>query len=143
MNYYFSLRKMAEQRGQILALVLILMLLIALILAPLLDYISTSLKVHQIYDRALEHLYAADAGIEDALWQIKFANLNTTLPSYDEYDYDTIWQYSLSNEEGTGQVNQKDVNITIQNAWIPQNIPKPIIGNNPIHGQMMPNSRLV
>jgi hypothetical protein len=143
MSLYFSHRKMAEQKGQILALVLILMLLIALILAPLLDYISTSLKVHQLYDRSLEHLYSADAGIEDALWQIKFAHLNTTLLSYDEYDYETIWHYSLSNEDGTGQINQQDVDITIQNAWVPQNIPKPIVGNNPIPGQMIPNDRLV
>lgn len=134
---------MAEEKGQILALVLILMLLTVLIIAPLLDYISTSLKIHRIQDRSTDYLYAADAGIEDAMWQIRFNHLNTTLPTYDEYDYETTWNYSLSNATGTGQVNGQDINVAIQNVWVSQNIPKPIQHSNPDPGSIIQDSRLV
>ena len=59
-----------NERGQALPLVLILLLLGGLIIAPLLAFMSTGLIAGQAYEERMSELYAADAGIEDAIWKI-------------------------------------------------------------------------
>lgn len=67
------------EKGQALIVVTILLLLGFLIIAPLMGYMSTGLKAGQIYEERTEELYAADSGVEDALWLIttNAANLPT------------------------------------------------------------------
>ena len=60
-----------------LALVLVLLVVGGLILAPLLGLMSTGLMAGQVYEKKTDELYAADAGVEDAMWRIK----NGTIPS--------------------------------------------------------------
>lgn len=59
-----------DEKGQALILVLILLLVGGLITAPLLGFMSTGLMVGQVFENKMDGLYAADAGIEDALWKI-------------------------------------------------------------------------
>ena len=59
------------QKGQALPLVLILLVIGGLLIVPTLNYASTSLKGHQVTETKAMELYAADAGVEDALWKIK------------------------------------------------------------------------
>lgn len=59
-----------KESGQVFILVLILLLLGGFIIGPLMGYMSTGLIVGQVYEERMDELYAADAGVEDALWQI-------------------------------------------------------------------------
>ena len=109
------------EKGQALIIVLVLMLLGGLIIAPMLAYMSTGLKVgKEVYEERMHLFYAADSGIEDALWQIKYEKLTSLFSDYDPYDYEEAYEYSLPSK-----VNDKDVDVTIENIWIPKDIPAP------------------
>jgi hypothetical protein len=105
-----------NQKGQALLLVIIFMLLGALILTPLLNYMGTGIYTGKLFQNKTDTLYAADAGIEDGTWQIKYDYINdfTSPTTYSSYDYATSWDYSLPE-----QVNNIDVDVTIKNEWIP------------------------
>jgi len=65
------------QKGQTLPMVLVLLLIGSLLIAPTLNYASTSLKGHQVIESNILELYSADSGIEDALhWLIKGRQAN-------------------------------------------------------------------
>lgn len=61
---------MKSQKGYALILVMILLLVGSLIIAPLLALMMTGLKAGQVNEEKMFAFYAADAGIEDALWRI-------------------------------------------------------------------------
>lgn len=89
------------EKGQALMLVLILMLLGGLIIAPVLAYVGTGLKVgKEVHEERMAELYAADAGVEDASWQIIAG-----APEVPEQG-DPSWDYDID-------MNDKDVDITI------------------------------
>lgn len=128
-------KSIKDERGQALMLVLILLLLGGLIITPMLSHISTGLKVgEEVYEEKMYRLYAADSGVEDGLWEIKNERL-TTLPgfgSYDPYKYSAFsssykWQYNPEDIYGEN-VNQKDVTVTMENVWMPKDIPAPDSG---------------
>jgi hypothetical protein len=111
-NIFSSLVR--NQSGQgILPIVLILVILGALILGPLLALMSAGLKAGQMHENKTQRYYAADSGIEDGWWQIN----NGKLPSSYDYDYYSSYSYSLDST-----VNDKDVDIAIQNVWIPKDL---------------------
>jgi len=65
-----------DERGAgVLALVLVLLVVGGLILTPLLGLMSTGLIAGQVYEKKTDELYAADAGVEDAIWRIQTNNL--------------------------------------------------------------------
>jgi len=64
-------RLIRDEKGRTMILALILLLVGGLIMAPLLAYMSTGLIAGEVYERSTAELYAADAGVEDALWQLK------------------------------------------------------------------------
>jgi hypothetical protein len=107
--------------------VLLLLVLGFLVIPPLLGLMSTGLTAGKMHEERAQRYYAADAGVEDALWQIKNDRLADLFTDYDLYaysDYDPSykWDYTLA-----GDVNAKVVNATIENVWIPKDIdaPKP------------------
>jgi len=113
-------RLIREEKGQALILALILLLIGGLVTAPLLDFMGTGLKVgKEVYENKMYETYAADAGVEDGLWQIKHDRL-PDFAGYDEYDYYGQWPYSLNES-----INGYGVNVTIMNVWIPKDIPAP------------------
>ena len=59
------------EKGQALPIVLILLVVGGLLVAPCLNYASTSLFASQMVKKNVRGIYAADAGIEDALWKLK------------------------------------------------------------------------
>lgn len=106
-----------KESGQALVVVLLILAMGSMLIAPLLSYTGSSLEVGQAYNKEADEFYAADAGIEDGLWNIN----NNKLPvvctdpiEYDEFDYSTTWYYSLDEE-----VNGKPVEVEIENIWIP------------------------
>jgi len=64
-----------DQKGAALPLVLVLLVVGGLILTPLLGLMSTGLVSGQVYEKKTDELYAADAGVEDAIWRIQGNNL--------------------------------------------------------------------
>lgn len=75
------LSKLIEgQKGQALPIVLVLLVLGGLVIAPTLRYASTSLKGHEVLERKGDELYAADSGIDYALF--KLSNGETTINDY-------------------------------------------------------------
>jgi hypothetical protein len=106
-------RLIKTEKGQALPMVLILIVLGGLILGPLLTYTTSGLKVSQAYGRMADEFYAADAGIEDGLWQIKYDHLAELFGNYERYDFES--EYGPYNVN----VNDIDVEIKIENVWIP------------------------
>jgi len=111
-----------DEKGQTLILVLVLLLVGGLIIAPLLAYMGNGIRTGLVFEKKTDELYAADAGVEDGLWQIKYDNLDllTDPKAYAAYDYSTEWPYQLDEE-----VNDKDVDGTIENIWIPKDLIPP------------------
>jgi len=60
-----------DEKGAALVLVLVLLLMGGLIIAPLLAHMGTGLISGEVYERRADELYAADAGVEDAIWKIQ------------------------------------------------------------------------
>jgi hypothetical protein len=139
MRFNYTQNKLFKnERGQILALALILMCLGVLVITPLLIFMGSSMQTtHQVFNTKADELYAADAGIVDAQWNIKYDNLASMFSDYDPFDYTHTydsdpnhigWNYDLSE-----QVNTKDVNVTISNEWmLPDDIlpPSPVDASN-------------
>jgi len=75
-------RKIAkDETGQVLPSVLVLLVMGGLLIAPCLGYASTSLNGSRALVRNISGLYAADAGVEDALWSLKHGTQpHTSLP---------------------------------------------------------------
>ncbi len=65
-----------DESGQALLLVVILLLVGTLIVVSLLGFMSTGLIAGQVFEKRMAELYAADAGVEDALWNIIDKNEN-------------------------------------------------------------------
>jgi hypothetical protein len=107
-------------RGHTLILVFILLLLGSLIIAPFLSYLNTGTRTGLEFVRKTNEFYAADSGIQDGQWQIRFNHLGETFTDYNPYDYASSWYYYLPEE-----VNTFTVNTTIQNSWIPKDLPPP------------------
>ena len=70
-------RMISSEKGQALPLVLALLALGGLTIVPMLDYSTTILNSGRIIDEGVKGIYAADAGVEDALWSLG----NGTSPS--------------------------------------------------------------
>lgn len=90
-----------SEEGYALLLALILLLLGSLIITPLLGFMSTGLVVGQMHEKRAMELYAADAGVEDAIWKIQTSAAG--LPGAGE----DPWEYSIAD------VNDKQVNAAI------------------------------
>jgi len=71
-----------DQKGQTLILALILLVVGGLIIGPLLAYMNTGLRAGGVYERKADELYAADAGVEDAIWRIQSDSLTFDAGNY-------------------------------------------------------------
>lgn len=121
-----------EEGGQVFILALVLLIVGGLVITPLLNYMGTGLKAGQTFENETEELYAADAGVEDAMWQLQQGDLSTIedtttaeaygkiltgLPPYvvdhdDDPDTDPITFYSGT--YSIADVNGLGVVVTIQ-----------------------------
>jgi hypothetical protein len=76
-----------KQKGQVLIITLIFLLLGSLIVTPLLNYMNTGLKTVSIYQTKNKLLYAADAGINKGIWELENGTILGSHESYDDYTY--------------------------------------------------------
>ena len=61
----------SSEKGQVLPLVLALLVFGGLVIAPSLSYAATSLNSSRMLEERMNGVYAADAGVEDALWCLR------------------------------------------------------------------------
>ncbi len=61
-----------EEIGAALPIVLAMLALGSLLIVPSLNYVATSVKTGGVMEKNMEGLYAADTGVEDALWKLKY-----------------------------------------------------------------------
>ena len=115
-------RLMRDEKGQLLIGTLLLLLIGTLIIVPTLGLMGTGITSGRVYEQKDDEIYAADSGVEDAMWRIRNDTLNDTLSStgYKEYDYSTSYSYPFNLF-----VNNKTVTVKIQNIWIPTGISAP------------------
>jgi hypothetical protein len=99
-------RILRTEKGAAMVLALILLLVGGLFSAPLLSYMGTGLLEGEVYENRTDQLYAADAGVEDAIWNIDNEVPEVTGLSYCYPD----WSYNMSD------VNGKSLEITI--TWV-------------------------
>ena len=121
----------ADEKGQALIIVLILLLLGGLIIAPMLSYMGSGLKTGKdVYEERMYGQYAADSGVEDALYKIQVDD--AAMPDEWEEDpwawdaYSTPYTYSMPSP-----VNGNDVEVTIQPQWILADLEDPPPGMTP------------
>ena len=93
-----------EKGAGVLALVLVLLVVGGLILTPLLGLMSTGLLAGQAYERHTDRLYAADAGVEDAIWKIQTNNLEFGTNNWSE-----PWHITANGKNVTVQVYREDL----------------------------------
>ncbi|MBN2076202.1 MAG: hypothetical protein JW762_11690 [Dehalococcoidales bacterium] len=68
-----KLKKLIKrQDGQIFLIALVLLAIGGLMLPPLLSFMGTGIKVSELHEEEVLSLYAADAGIEDALYVLRY-----------------------------------------------------------------------
>ncbi len=59
------------ESGMILPIVLIMLIMGSFLTVPVLNYVATGIKAGEMVEKKVEGLYAAEAGVEDALWKIR------------------------------------------------------------------------
>jgi len=101
-----------KESGQAFILALIFLMAGALVLPPLLGFMGTGLKAGRLYEGKMDGVYAADAGVEDAIYKIISDNA-----SLDGLDDGESYSYSLP-----GTVNDLQVDVTITKLSLIQGI---------------------
>ena len=114
---------MRDDKGYVFIMVLTLLMVASLLVTPMLGFMATGAKTGVIYRQNTEELAAADAGVEDGVWQIRY-DKEQDFPGYSPYDYTASWGYQLPE-----LVNGIEVNVAIQNSWIPRGLTPPSQAN--------------
>jgi len=97
-----------EEKGQILTMVLALLVLGSLLIAPALVNASATLIAGRMYNERSSQLYAADAGVEDALYKLYKQWDNPNIPKNNgTWIPAQTWSYTLS------PLNGKTTTVTI------------------------------
>jgi hypothetical protein len=122
--------KLSNEIGQALLLVLVLLFVGILIISATFSFIGESLRSNGVYINNNNDLYAAESGVQDAIYnvlnktdielQTLFNNTN-----YNAYDYSDSFTYILTNN-----VNNDVVSDKVKNIWVPYGITPPSSTNS-------------
>ncbi|MFC1911106.1 hypothetical protein ACFLXM_00325 [Chloroflexota bacterium] len=96
-----------EETGSVFIIVLVLLVVGGLVLTPLLGLMSTGLVSGQVYEKKTDELYAADAGVEDAIWRIQANNL-----TFGANNSSDPWQLAVNNRAVHVIVYREDLDPT-------------------------------
>jgi hypothetical protein len=94
-----------SEAGYALIAVLISLLVGSLMILPLLAHMSTGIKAAQLHEERMYDLYAAEAGVEDAIH--KLVSNDAPLQGLED---DQSYEYAM---DGTQEVNGQPVDITL------------------------------
>jgi len=105
-----------REAGSVLIMALVALVVGALLLTPLLGLMGTGLMGGEVYEEKMYELYAADAGVEDAVWKLENPELSGLNPPGPGQCFDTNWRYPEEPDDPPFEltVNGKDVSVTIQ-----------------------------
>jgi Flp pilus assembly pilin Flp len=104
-------RLVRDEKGAAFVVALILLLIGGLVSAALLGYMGSGLLVGEVYETRTAELYAADAGVEDAMWKIEHRD-ESGLP-----DCGNAWDYTYPGlYDPPFEVNGKSVVVTIHHV---------------------------
>jgi len=126
-------RLISGEKGQTLIMVMVMMLVSALIIAPMLSHVGTGLKTGKdVYEERMKLFYAADAGVEDALWYLQGETRMKSLDSDWEPD-DTAWTldppYEVTDDDSglskPDDINDDQVEFTISYIWLLDGLDNP------------------
>ncbi len=115
-----KLRKMLTHPGKnesgqgVLAIVLMLLMLGAVIITPLLVFMNTGLKAGGVYESKLQEFYAADSGVEAAIYQISQNNTTPMVPPYTLNDRNVT--VTIGGISGGGYSGYKIISTAISNS---------------------------
>jgi len=128
-------KSVRDEKGAALIMALILLLIGGLISAALLNHMGSGILAGEVHERRTAELYAADAGVEDAIWKLQHGgvaacpaqpieppfsiNVNgKNVTVYIEYDVDVdmykITSVAITNGDGGGGVAAIDSSTTIE-----------------------------
>lgn len=89
-----------RQTGQALPMALILLLFGGFFVVPCLNLLYTSLNASRMVDQATLGLYAADSGVEHALYQLRYTESGPDPPSYSLGEVNSMNVGVVTNEQG-------------------------------------------
>jgi len=95
-------RLVKDEKGAALILALILLLIGGLISAALLGHMGSGILAGEVHERRTAEIYAADAGVEDAIWKIQNGETPVCPGSPEE------WSYPISD------INGRNVTVYIE-----------------------------
>ena len=104
-----TMRVIRDEKGKVLILALLVLVVGGLVLTPLLGLASTGLVAGGVYEIKTAELYAADAGVEDGMWKImnsEAAGL-PAIPCGDQ-PWEDPFEYDISD------INGKNVHVSIE-----------------------------
>jgi hypothetical protein len=108
----------SNEKGYILIAALILLVIGGLILTPLLGLMSTGLLAGKVYEKKMHEYYAADAGIEDALWKIQH-NIEIPPDGYNLMVNDKyVWVEVESTDAAEFLADLLDVDPGVHSDWM-------------------------
>lgn len=119
---------LTEQSGQgTLALALIMLALGAMIIPSLLIFTGTALRSGQVVESRMHEFYAADAGIEDAVWKIANDGIpDDQLPQWMQGDWDeSVYAHDPYEYELDDDINQRSITVAIQPTWVLEGLEVP------------------
>ncbi len=102
----------SRQAGQALIYVAIAVALVGVVMAPMLRFVYTGHRSVQEREQRMLELYAADAGIEDAMYQVKH-----NLPGVGDLNYGD--SYNPATPDGW---NDRNLDVAVEKVWIPDEI---------------------
>ena len=122
---------MKGQSGQILAYTIIIIMLAGLIIAPLLSFTYGSWRAVKIREERTQELYASDAGIEDAMYQIKTEKKGTALGNL-------AFGANSTFNVGTPGMNDRTETVSVQKLWLPGNLTGNLKTDAPVNDDLNP-----
>ncbi len=94
-----------DEGGAALALTIVLLLIGGLVIAPVLGHMGTGIRAGEVHDDKMGQLYAADAGVEDAMWRMV---TQLDVPSLSKCE-ENGWAYQVDPFELNGKTVQVDM----------------------------------
>ncbi len=107
---------MNSEEGQALPLALLALAVGMLVIAPFAGHASSSLIGSRIYEQAITEQYSADAGVEWAIWQLKYNGLTDSLTAENP-----TANYSITSNNMTGNITV----TRIEDTFPPEPPPDP------------------
>ncbi len=111
-----------KETGQVLPMALIILLLGAAVIIPTLSFTTTNLKATQSVDQHTREFYAADAGIDNALWYLQSDDRTKIINPTLQWPSGGI-TYHLWDFQPAETVNNRDVRVNIETAWLLGGLP--------------------